>query len=709
MRKEEPSFAVRLAATKALYNSLEFTKSNFDKDAERHFIMQVVCEATQCPNEDIVVAALQNLVKIMSLYYQYMEMYMGPALFAITLEAMKSPSDNVALQAIEFWSTVCDEEQDLAIEAMEATELGKAPSQVSCHYVQGALQFLIPILLLTLAKQEETDDEDDWNPCKAAGVCLSLMANCTTDLIIQFVMPFVNENLVHVDWRYRDAAVMALGCIMEGPDPEHLFKFISQIIMKVIDLMQNDSVVQVKDSAAWTIGRICEQTPAVVLQSQVIETLLQALTTGLERESRVATNVCWAFSSLAEAAYEYALNNDPSITSDDPETYPLSSSFEIIITKVIATANRPDSAQNNLRTAAYEALMDLIKYSPKDCYVAVQKTALHIIESLKNIVTLNGMELQGSDKQQILDLESLLCATLQTLLRKMTKVDILQISDTVMTLLLSLLSTTGAGQTGGVQEDAILTIGAIVESLGDVFEKYMNALFPFLLLTLKNYQDVQVCLAAIGLVGDLCRSISIQIFPYTNDIMQILVDELSNASVHRSIKPPILSTIGDIALAIGSQFKTYLNPVLAILEQASSTPVQQMNLDMIEYVNELKEGCLECYTGIIQGLKGDKENEIHSDVQQLIHHLPWMLTFIDNIGNDQHKSDSNIACAAGLLGDLLTCFGSQLIPHISSKPGINKLLNEGKHSRNKRTKTLTTWAMKSIKQLQGDTTTSKCG
>lgn len=31
------------------------------------------------------VAALQNLVKIMSLYYQYMETYMGPALFAVSL------------------------------------------------------------------------------------------------------------------------------------------------------------------------------------------------------------------------------------------------------------------------------------------------------------------------------------------------------------------------------------------------------------------------------------------------------------------------------------------------------------------------------------------------------------------------------------------------------------------------------------------------
>ncbi len=45
--------------------------------------MQVVCEATQCNSVAIQVVALQNLVKIMSLYYQYMEAYMGPALFAV--------------------------------------------------------------------------------------------------------------------------------------------------------------------------------------------------------------------------------------------------------------------------------------------------------------------------------------------------------------------------------------------------------------------------------------------------------------------------------------------------------------------------------------------------------------------------------------------------------------------------------------------------
>ena len=45
--------------------------------------MQVVCEATQCQDTRVSVAALECLVKIMSLYYTYMEVYMPSALFAV--------------------------------------------------------------------------------------------------------------------------------------------------------------------------------------------------------------------------------------------------------------------------------------------------------------------------------------------------------------------------------------------------------------------------------------------------------------------------------------------------------------------------------------------------------------------------------------------------------------------------------------------------
>lgn len=115
--------------------------------------MQVVCEATQIPDTQVQVAALQCLVKIMSLYYQHMEFYMNQALFAITMEAMKSEVDEVSLQGIEFWSTVCDEEVDLAIEASEAAEVGRPPQRTSRFYAKGALQYLVPVIIITLTRQ----------------------------------------------------------------------------------------------------------------------------------------------------------------------------------------------------------------------------------------------------------------------------------------------------------------------------------------------------------------------------------------------------------------------------------------------------------------------------------------------------------------------------------------------------------------------------
>lgn len=47
---------------------------------------------------------------------------------------------------------------------------------------------------------------------------------------------------------------------------------------------------------------------------------------------------------------------------------------------------RPDGHQNNLRSAAYEALMEIVKNSAKDCYPAVQKTTLVIMERLQQVL-----------------------------------------------------------------------------------------------------------------------------------------------------------------------------------------------------------------------------------------------------------------------------------------------------------------------------------
>ena len=558
-------------------------------------------------------AALQCLVRIMTLYYQYMETYMGQALFAITLDAMKSENDDVALQGIEFWSNVCDEEVDLQIEASEATEAGRPPESVSRFYAKGALQFLVPELMSRLTKQDEYDDEDDWNPCKAAGVCMMLLATCCEDDIVPHVLPFVKDNIKHPDWRHRDAALMSFGSILEGPDPAQLKPLVEQAMPMLIELMKDNSVV-VKDTAAWTIGRVCELIPDAAINPNTLQPLLEALVSGLTSEPRVASNVCWAFSSLAEAAYENADQSE----DEEPQTYCLSAFFNPIIEKLLWTTDREDASSSNLRAAAYEAVMEMMKNSPKDCYGTVKSTLLIILQRLQQVLQMEGQIQSQSDRVQFNDLQSLLCATLQSVLRKVTQEDAPQISDSIMTALLQMFQSSAQSRSGGVQEDALMAVATLVEVLGDGFIKYMDAFKPYLLIGLRNtaeyqvmrnyvlriliiIQSFKVCHAAVGLVGDICRAMSNRVLQWSDEIMEVLLSNLGDNSVHRSVKPQILSVFGDVALATGPEFRKYLSHVLETLMQASQAQVDRSDYDLLDYLNELREGCLEAYTGIIQG------------------------------------------------------------------------------------------------------------
>ena len=109
-RKEETNLDVRNAAINALSDSLEFVRTNFDNEGERNYIMQVVCEATQAEDSRIQAGAYGCLNRIMGLYYEKMRFYMEKALFGLTIMGMKSPEEDVAKLAIEFWCTVCEEE-----------------------------------------------------------------------------------------------------------------------------------------------------------------------------------------------------------------------------------------------------------------------------------------------------------------------------------------------------------------------------------------------------------------------------------------------------------------------------------------------------------------------------------------------------------------------------------------------------------------------
>merc|ERR1719171_16798 len=116
---------------------------------------------------------------------------------------------------------------------------------------------------------------------------------------------------------------------------------------------------------------------------------------------------------------------------------------------------------------------------------------------------------------------------------------------------------------------------------------------PFLSLGLSNYEEHQVCAVAIGVVGDICRALEAKAATYCDEIVQLLLRNLQNPALNRNVKPPILSCFGDIALAIGGHFEKYMQVTMTMLVQASQTSIDVADPDMVDYLNQLREGILE--------------------------------------------------------------------------------------------------------------------
>jgi importin subunit beta-1 len=225
-------------------------------------------------------------------------------LFQLTFGTIRNDEESVALHAIEFWSTLAEEEMELMDMAAELTETGQPipPESVCVGYVKAALEHLCPLLMETLTKQDEEVeiDDDQWNLSMSGATCLTLVANTVEDAIVPFIMPFVQQNIQNENWRYREAATMAFSSILEGPSDEAIGPYVNQSIPVLLAAL-SDSNDLVKDTTAWTIGKICELHVRSIPE-ETFPTLVNGLAGKLLSEtSRVSSQACFGIHNLAAA------------------------------------------------------------------------------------------------------------------------------------------------------------------------------------------------------------------------------------------------------------------------------------------------------------------------------------------------------------------------------------------------------------------------
>ncbi|CCM03217.1 uncharacterized protein FIBRA_05341 [Fibroporia radiculosa] len=639
-RKEEPSPDVQLAAIQALLNSLEFVRENFDREGERNYIMQVVCEATQNSSGPVQIGAFECLVRIMTLYYDKMSFYMERALFGLTVMGMKHSEEAIALQAVEFWSTVCEIESELAWEAQEANEYGEVPETESKFFAKIALPEIVPVLLQLLTHQEEDADEDEWNISMAAGTCLGLLAQAVADTIVPAVIPFIEANIRAQDWHPREAAVMTFGSILDGPDPNVLTPLVNQALPILIDMM-NDSNLHVKDTVAWTLGRICDLLVGTIKPDVHLHPLVSALVNGLQDNPRIVANSCWALMNLADQ-----LGSSEGDDLQAAASSPLSPYFDGIV-QALLRVTETASNEGNYRTAAYEAITSFVTHATMDTIPVVQNTAVAILLRMEQLLGMQNQIVGVDDRNNWNDLQSNFCSVIISVVRKLGD-GIQPLADRIMTLILQLMGS--AGKTSTILEDAFLVVGSLASALEQGFNPYIQAFLPYLYPALKAHEDTQLCTVAVGIIGDISRALSEQTAQYSNAFMSVLLENLQSDVLNRNVKISILSCFGDIALAIGPAFEPYMNTTMGVLRQAGALQPNPLDSDLVEYVALLREGILEAYTGIVTGLKNTDQ------VSLLLPHVQSILDLVQKSLADSERTESSVKLAIGLVGDLADAF-----------------------------------------------------
>ncbi|CAK4084837.1 unnamed protein product [Aphanomyces euteiches] len=661
IRKENPD-KIRLSAVIALRNSLEFVSENFGRDAERTHIMTVVCEATQCTDVQVRVRAFECIATIASLYYEYLTEYMN-ALCDLTFKAVQADQPEVGLQSLEFWSSICDVE----LEYLEEAKYGNNPEAAANYkrYVETVLSALVPMLLNTLTQQDEDQFEDDtWNLSMAGATTLTLAAQVVEDAIVQPVMQFVTSNIQSPNWRQKEAAIMAFGSILDGPAHATIQPIVENAMPVLITCM-NDPHPLVRDTTAWTIGRICEIHGTVM--ARCLGPLMQLIVAGLDQETKVAAHMCYAIHYIFQSFSEL---------DDGPQQ--LDPYYGHVFDKCLFTCQ--NSQDENVRVSAFEALGMMIQHGSPNATPHILSRLTSILEHLE--VNIEKHKANPSYGQEFYGLYTCACDVLVVIIQRVDA-EIRPFSDRIMQCLLNIFSTghTTAG------EEAFLATGALAGAIESEFKKYMTPFYPILIAGLSNVQEHAVCASAVGVVGDVCRALGADVNVFIPDIVNQLLNILRFPNLNRTVKPPVIAVFGDIGLAIEGEFEPYFQHVMEMLLQAAQAcvSVQVEDEDGIEYMNQLRESILEAFTGILQGLSS------HNKGHLMVPALQGVGQFIALLAAESNRTESVTTTCAGLIGDIASILGQQAKPLLKEQ-FIQVLLVDCSRIQEGQAQSVATWA-----------------
>ncbi|RNE99671.1 putative importin beta-1 subunit [Trypanosoma rangeli] len=608
-------------ATNALCNAMEFIHDNMKQQEQRDRLLDALCttaKTSQTPRTRE--KAMESLVKVADMYYSTLPNYIE-CLHAITTSAIFQDEEVVGLQAMLFWISICETEQEM-----------KAEGDTRClNYALKGASMISEIALQALLQQEEQQEEGDWNISIAGGKLLQSLALCIGDPVISLVMPFVYAKVGSADWREKEAAVMAFGCILNGPSANAIQDTVAQALPGLLQYFR-DSHPMVADTSGWALAVVCEFFSDVFLeQPTFLQQLMNLITPVISSGGASAVRSCHILHNLA-LAYE---------EEENQPTNELSRYFPDLLNVLLVAID--NGINQNVKTVAQEALNVLVDAAAVDCY-----QYLHILvpELHKRMHAMINLQIQGQlSNAEVMTMLGLLCGSLGSVAKKV-QTAFTQHLQSSMAIMLQIFQ----NQSDTVLDEALTMLGSFAHAVKQGLVPYLTSVAPYVLKALQCVDEPDLAVVAVGALGDLSLSLREEMAPYTDTFLSVIHQHLQNPEVDRELKCTFLNCLGDIALNVGGQ---YFSQYLDVFMQNSETLYRQSTTLNIaedpeneEYVMALWESIAVFYTSVCQSFK--------SAETQLAPYLQTILQFALYASTTAMSLDyvDVSAAAVSLIGDM---------------------------------------------------------
>uniref|UniRef100_A0A7S2ZP63 Importin subunit beta-1/Transportin-1-like TPR repeats domain-containing protein n=1 Tax=Rhodosorus marinus TaxID=101924 RepID=A0A7S2ZP63_9RHOD len=439
----------------------------------------------------------------------------------------------------------------------------------------------------------------------------------------------------------------------------------------------HDECLAVRVTTALTLAKICKVSESAC--TLYFSELAQNLSIALRDDESVAKHACRGLYNLADY-YKFA----DGVT--ESELASLAQVLRPLMMELFSLADRSSVEREGLKGLAFRSIGNYVDCAPESCLPILNEVATALLERL--LVLRKDRPLSPNERAGIIYAQGILMASLTRYLSRVNPGNtglVFKAKDRALEFIVHNSDDT-------LTEKALKLLAVIEKNLNADANGISEQIAPTLLALINSGRDGSIAsgtmCAAVDAILELVRSAGNGFEAYLPTTVQTILELLSHPEVVWRFGPCLLTSLGELSLALGEGFQPYVDSSLVVMQGAAKISLSGEGVDQSlvseEQVLQIRRSILHSTSCILRSSAGNGQRTL------AVQKLSWVLAICENVSGDDSARKLNPYLADALVGLAITVVVEMMSVEAQGQvqEWIKKLLEKGFSSPNPEIKSL---------------------